>query len=163
MPGRLGEAAPPGNGKRRISLRAPEKQRVEEKCDSTFRESANPMAVREVGGLAPSEGLPGYELLELLEFTRREVEDAAESMQQQLAEHSDADPSAKIRVMQKLRAARRDLEKRVIVRIDIARLQFEELAQKEARPVVEGISKRCVVMDQEIKQLLDQLSTLLET
>ncbi|MCE7871266.1 hypothetical protein DYH09_12915 [bacterium CPR1] len=143
-------------------MRPPEKKQVEEKHDPTFRESANPMAVREASGLAPSEGLPGYELLELLEFTRREVQDAAEDMQQQLAEHSDADPSAKIRILQKLRAARKDLEKRVIVRIDIARLQFEELAQKEARPVVEGISKRCVLMDQEIKQLLDQLSVLLE-
>lgn len=161
MPGKLGEASP-GNGPRRISLRPTEKQKVDEKRDPAFRESANPMAVREASSLAPSEGLPGYELLELLEFTRREVQDAAEDMQQQLTEHSDADPSAKIRILQKLRAARRDLEKRVIVRIDIARLQFEELAQKEARPVVEGISKRCVVMDQEIKQMLDQLSVLLE-
>ncbi len=161
LPGKLGEAAP-GNGQRRISLRA--KPEVKKEVElPTFRESANPMAVREARDLAPSEGLPGYELLELLQFTRRELQDATEDIQRQLVEIDEqGDPSAKIRLLQKLRAARKDLEKRVIVRVDIARLQFEELAQKEARPVVEGVSKRCVQMDNEIRLLLEGLTALLE-
>lgn len=120
------------------------------------------MAVRENRGLTPSEGLPGYELLELLEFTTKELQDATEDYQRQIEESAEDDPSAKIRLLQKLRAARKDLEKRVIVRVDIARLQFEELAQKESRPIVEGVSKRCVLMDNQIRQLLEGLTALLE-
>lgn len=163
LPGKLGEA-PPGNGQRRISLRSTKSGETKKEVveQPQFRESANPMAVRENRDLMPSEGLPGYELLELLEFTQRELQDATEDFKRQLAEHRDADASAKIRLMQKLRAARKDLEKRVIVRVDIARLQFEELATKESRPVVEGVSKRCVHMDNRIRQLLEGLVTLLE-
>lgn len=162
LPGKLGEA-PPGNGKRRISLRAAPAEAKKDADQPTFRESTNPMAVRENRDLAPSEGLPGYELLELLEFTQRELHDATEDYQRQIDEAAQADPSAKIQLLQKLRAARKDLEKRVIVRVDIARLQFEELAQKESRPVVEGVSKRCVLMDNRIRQLLEGLTTLLES
>lgn len=162
LPGKLGEAHP-GNGKRRISLRAATSETKKPEIEQpAFHESAHPLAVRENRGLTPSEGLPGSELLELLEFTTQELQDATEDYQRQIEESAEDDPSAKIHLLQKLRAARKDLEKRVIVRVDIARLQFEELAQKESRPIVEGVSKRCVLMDNQIRQLLEGLTALLE-
>ncbi|MEW6280512.1 MAG: hypothetical protein AB1758_17950 [Candidatus Eremiobacterota bacterium] len=172
LPGRLGdkpprEASPRNGAKRSISLKPspdqpspePEGARAPE-----FKESENPLAVREAGALTISEGLPGRELLDLMEFTLQEVQDAIADTHQRLEEElSEADdPGTRIKALNRLRVVRRDLEKRIVVRMDIARLQFEELAEKESKHVVDGIGQRCRALEKRISAALDELTARME-